>query len=116
MFPEGFEVAEKPDAWAVEDSCLNLKGKRLGPLKTEEMRLVLKPKAQGIFTLKPRILYLDEIGKYKTHEPEPITATAKELEIKGWLKGEMISRFCRCHTAQARFGIWDRSMSARHPN
>jgi hypothetical protein len=57
-------------------------------LKTEEIRLVLKPKAQGAFTLKPRILYLDENGKYKTHEPEPTTVTVKELGIKGWLKGE----------------------------
>jgi hypothetical protein len=61
---------------------------RLSPLKTEEIRLLLKPKAQGVFTLKPRILYLDENGKYKTHEPEPTTVTVKELGIKGWLKGE----------------------------
>jgi tetratricopeptide (TPR) repeat protein len=88
VVPEGFELAEKPDTYVVEDSCLNMKGKRLGALKTEEIRLVLKPKAQGTFTLKPRIMYLDENGKYKTHEPEPVTIIIKELGIKGWLKGE----------------------------
>jgi len=31
---------------------------------------------------------LDENDEYITHEPEPITVTAKELGIKGWLKGE----------------------------
>ena len=88
VIPEGFELTEKPDNYRVEDSQLNMKGKRLDPLKTEEVKLVLRPKAQGVFPLKPRILYLDENGKYKSHEPEPITITVKELGIKGWLKGE----------------------------
>ena len=35
-----------------------------------------------------KVLYLDENGKHKTHEPEPVTITVKELGIKGWLKGE----------------------------
>jgi exonuclease VII small subunit len=88
LVPEGFELAEKPEIYRVEDSYLNMKGKRLDPLKTEEVRLSLKPKVQGEFSMKPTILYLDENGKYKSHEPEPITITVKELGIKGWLKGE----------------------------
>jgi len=86
--PEGFEIAERPEIYRVEDSYLNMKGKRLDPLKTEEVRLVLKPKVQGAFPLKPRILYLDENGKAKSYEPEPVTITVKELGIKGWIKGE----------------------------
>jgi len=86
--PEGFEFTEKPEIYRVEDSYPNMKGKRLDPLKTEEVRLVLKPKVQGVFPLKPRIHYLHENGKYKSHEPEPINITVKELGIKGWLKGE----------------------------
>jgi len=88
VIPEGFELTEKPEMYRVEDSYLNMKGKRLDPLKTEEVKLVLKPKVQGVFPLRPRILYLDENGKYKTHEPEPTTITVKELGIKGWIKGE----------------------------
>jgi len=88
VIPEGFELTERPGIYRVEDSYLNMKGKRLDPLKTEEVRLILKPKVQGTFALKPRILYLDEDGKYKSHEPEPITITVRELGIKGWLKGE----------------------------
>ena len=89
VIPEGFELTEKPETYRVEDSYINMKGKRLDPLKTEEVRLVLKPKVKGTFPLKPRILYLDENGKYKTHEPEPTTITVKELGIKGWVKGEI---------------------------
>jgi len=88
VIPEGFELAERPEIYRVEDSYLNMKGKRLDPLKTEEVRLVLKPKAQGVFPLKPIILYLDEYGKYKSYEPEPVTITVKELGVRGWIKGE----------------------------
>jgi tetratricopeptide (TPR) repeat protein len=88
IIPKGFELAEKPDNCRVEDSYLNMKGKRLDPLKTEEVKLVLKPTVQGTFSLKPTVLYLDENGKYKSHEPEPVTITVKELGIKGWIKGE----------------------------
>jgi len=88
VIPEGFDLTDKPEVYRVEDSYLNMKGKRLDPLKTEEVKLVLKPKVQGVFSLKPTILYLDENGKYKTREPEPVTITVKELGIKGWIKGE----------------------------
>jgi hypothetical protein len=88
MIPKGFEVTEKPETCRVEDSYINLKGKRLDPLKTEEVKLVLKPTLQGTFSLKPTVLYLDENGKYKSHEPEPVTIVVKELGIKSWLKGE----------------------------
>ena len=87
VIPEGFELTEKPEIYRVEDSFLNMKGKRLDPLKTEEVKLVLKPKVQGVFPLKPKILYLDENGKYKSHEPEALTITVKELGISGWIKG-----------------------------
>jgi tetratricopeptide (TPR) repeat protein len=88
IIPKGFELAEKPDNCRVEDSYINLKGKRLDPLKTEEVQLVLKPTVQGTFSLKPTVLYLDENGKYKSHEPEPVLIVVKELGIKSWLKGE----------------------------
>jgi hypothetical protein len=88
VVPKGFEVTEKSENCKVEDSNINLKGKRLDPLKTEEVKLVLKPTLQGTFTIKPMVLYLDENGKYKSHEPEPVTVAVKELGMKGWLKGE----------------------------
>ena len=87
VVPQGFELTVKPEPYRLEDSYLNMKGRKLDPLKTEEVRLVLKPKTQGQFTLKPRILYLDEGGKYKSHEPDPVEVTVKELGITGWLKG-----------------------------
>ena len=88
IIPEGFEIREVPEIYRVEDRYLNMKGKRLNPLKTEDVKMVVKPKSKGTFSMKPRILYIDEKGKYKSHEPEPVTITVKELGIKGWIKGE----------------------------
>jgi tetratricopeptide (TPR) repeat protein len=88
IIPKGFELADEPETCRVEDSYINLKGKRLDPLKTEELKLILKPTVQGTFSLKPTVLYLDENGKYKSHEPEPVIIIVKELGIKSWLKGE----------------------------
>ncbi len=88
IMPEGFEIKEVPEVYTVEDSYLNLKGKRLNPLKTEDVRIVVRPELKGTHVIKPRILYIDETGKYKSHEPEPVTLTVKELGISGWIKGE----------------------------
>jgi len=88
VIPEAFEIKEVPETCRFEDRYINLKGKRLDSLKTEEVKIVVKPLSRGIFTIKPRILYLDENGKYKSHEPEPVPITVKELGIKGWIKGE----------------------------
>ena len=87
LLPQGFEVIQKPEMYLVEDHGLNLKGKSLAPLRTEELSLVLKPLDKGTYQIRPRILYLDESGKYKSHEPEPATIVVKELGISGWLKG-----------------------------
>ena len=88
VIPEGFAIVRKPQLYRVEDNCLNMKEKRLGPQKTEEVKLVLTPKIKGTFHIKPKILYLGENGEEKTCEPKPVSITVRELGISGWLKGQ----------------------------
>jgi hypothetical protein len=88
IVPEHFEIVKAPDIYRIEDRYLNMKGKRVDPLKTEEVKIAVTPKSRGMFSVKPRILYLDETGKYRSHEPEPVTITVKELGISGWIKGK----------------------------
>lgn len=85
--PKGFDVAEVPERYRLDDSFLNLRGRRLDALKTEDVKIILKARRQGRFTLTPRIMYLDDLGKYRSFEPEPVEVTVKELGISGWLKG-----------------------------
>jgi hypothetical protein len=86
--PEGFELTAKPGPYRVEGCNINLKGRRLDPLRAEEVKFGFRPKHKGTFTMAPRILYIDENGNAKSHRPEPVTITVKELGIKGWIKGE----------------------------
>ena len=90
IIPKGFELAEKPENCRVEDSYINLKGKRLQPLKTEEVILVLKPTVQYV-SLKPTVLDPGtKTASTSYTKPEPVTIIVKELGIKGWLKGERL--------------------------
>jgi len=88
VVPEGFDIVAGPERCRVEDSCLNMRGRRLTALNTEDVRIVLKSNRKGRFSLKPRIMYLDESGKYKWCEPEPVEVVVKELGISGWLRGQ----------------------------
>jgi CBS domain-containing protein/KaiC/GvpD/RAD55 family RecA-like ATPase len=83
IIPEGFKLIKKPRLYRVEDRNLNMKGERLASLKTEEIRLVLRATTKGSFVLKPRIIYLDETGKYKHREPEPVEIQVSEVVLPG---------------------------------
>jgi len=87
IVPEGFELVEKPEKCVADDGMLNLKGKKLAALETEEMKLTLKPRKKGKFTFTPKILYIDEAGERRSCELEQVTVTVKEMGIRGWLKG-----------------------------
>jgi len=87
LIPERFRLIKEPEVYRVEGRHLNMKGKRISSLNTLEVKLILRPLAKGVFPLNPRILYLDEDGKHKSHEPEPVTITVKELGISGWIRG-----------------------------
>ncbi len=75
FIPKGFVVVEKPDIYRLEDTCLNMKGKQLAPLKLVEAKLVLQPSKKGVYQLKPKVQYLDELG-------QPKSLGLKSLEIK----------------------------------
>ncbi len=79
VIPLGFEIVTKPDYCHVEDSNVNLKRRRLDPLKTEEITLVLRSLNEGSFQVKPKITYFDEAGHQRLSEPEPITIEISEF-------------------------------------
>ncbi len=72
LVPREFELVAKPETYEVEENSLNFRGKRLEPLKTEQVRVVLRAVAEGVLNLRLRIMYLDESGNYRSHEPEPV--------------------------------------------
>ncbi len=87
LVPNGFEVSSKPENLRVVGSGLDLRGRKLDPLRTEEIKIWLKATKKGAYALKPRILYVDDRGTYREHELEEVILTVKEMGIGGWLKG-----------------------------
>jgi KaiC/GvpD/RAD55 family RecA-like ATPase len=73
LIPEGFEIVGEPKTFRVENGCLDMKGKRLGPLETEEFKLVLRSSVKGKFEIEPTIIYSGENGRESSCEPEPVT-------------------------------------------
>jgi KaiC/GvpD/RAD55 family RecA-like ATPase len=81
VIPKDFSIIEMPNTLRVEDDIINLNGKTLTPLKTEEVKVVLRPLAKGVFKFKPKIRYLDENGISKYHESKPVTLKVDEVVL-----------------------------------
>jgi KaiC/GvpD/RAD55 family RecA-like ATPase len=81
IIPDGLDLIDEPEIYRLEDSGLNMKGKRLDPLKTEELRLTVRAFEKGTFEIKPRIIYVDETGHQMSCEPEPITINISKVVL-----------------------------------
>ena len=88
IIPHGFNVMNDPQPYRVAGENIELRGKRLAPLRAVEVNLKLAPATKGVFTLKPRVLYLDERGVLKLSELYATTIVVKEIGILEWMKGE----------------------------
>jgi KaiC/GvpD/RAD55 family RecA-like ATPase len=75
---EGLEATDEPEIYQLEDSRLNMRGRRLDPLKTEEFKLTMRTFEKGKFEIKPRVIYLDEAGNQMVSEPEPIVMNVSQ--------------------------------------
>ena len=83
IIPEGFDIVGEPNAFRVENGCLDLKGKRLGPLETEEFKLLLRSFVKGTFEIEPKIVYSDEKGREMSCQPEPLTLNVSKAVLPG---------------------------------
>jgi len=83
ILPADFQLVAKPDYCNFEDAYLDMKGKRLDPLKTEEVRVVLRSFDKGTFEITPRIVCVDENGHKLLRGLEPVTITVSEVVLPG---------------------------------
>lgn len=87
LIPEDFQVSEVSGFYKYADEVLDMKGKMVGPLNTIEIPLKIKPMSRGEYTLKPRIVYLNNDSEYRSCEPEPVQVKITEMGILSWLRG-----------------------------
>ena len=78
ILPEGFELVAKPSYCHLEETYLDMNGKRLNPLMTEEIRLAIRSFDKGTFTLKPKIIYAGATAHQKSCQPELVTINISE--------------------------------------
>jgi len=79
ILPLGFGLIAKPSYCYFEDMYLNMRGKRLEPLKTEEIRLVLRPFNKGTFEIKPKIIYVDKAGHQMASKLKPVAIEVSKV-------------------------------------
>jgi hypothetical protein len=77
LIPSGLKVVGLDPDLNVEDGCLDLRGKRLEPLKVESVKINAQPIEAGTITLNPRVVFLDDTGTFKTCKPKPTRVTVK---------------------------------------
>jgi len=83
ILPEGFQFAGKPDNCAFEDASLIVKGNRLDPLKTEELKLSFKPFKKVDSEIKPRLICVDETGRQMLYDLEPKVLSVSKTALPG---------------------------------
>ncbi len=87
VFTEGLELDTPRAQLRVEGNFVDLKGKRLEYLRTHDLKIPLKARRKGSYKLRPRIMFVDERGNYKSYDFDPVALNVRELGISGWLKG-----------------------------
>lgn len=83
LIPQGFELVAKPNKYDVEGKNLDLNGKRLDAMLTEEFKVTLRTFEQGKFALKPRFVYMDDSGRQISCEAEPVVLHIVESVLPG---------------------------------
>jgi KaiC/GvpD/RAD55 family RecA-like ATPase len=76
-----FIVVKAPAIYRLEESCLNMKGKQIAPLKLVEAKLVLQPSKKGVYQLKPVVHYLDELGQNKSLQLKSAEIKVEEVVL-----------------------------------
>jgi len=75
LAPPSFKVTTLPSQYRIENGSIDMKGRRLEPLKVESIKLSLQATEAGVTELSPQVVYVDEVGKFGTCRPEPVTIT-----------------------------------------
>ena len=77
----GLELIAGPNYCRLEDRCLDMKGKILSPLMTEEIDFTLRSYEKGMFTIKPKIIYMDATGHQMPCKLEHVTIDVSEIVL-----------------------------------
>jgi hypothetical protein len=81
LLPDVWTILTTPTHYTVEEGTLNLKGRSLNSMKSESIILRVQAHKPGTFTVNPRIIYVDDIGTFKSCTPESVAVDIHPLSI-----------------------------------
>ncbi len=61
--PRETELLESPEKWVASDSTLNAGLRKLNSLQTETVKIKLRPRNEGLLTIRPSLTYVDSNGR-----------------------------------------------------
>ena len=77
MVPNDFKVINLQSSCSLKNDSVEMKEKSIGPFQVETVKLKLSATKPGSYTLNPEVTYVDDVGKTKTVNPNPITITVQ---------------------------------------
>lgn len=83
VVPAGFQLVSKPDYCVFEDEHLTMKGKRVDPLKTAEIKIAVRSFKRGSVEVKPRVVCVDSVGRQVVFSPEPVAFNVSAAALPG---------------------------------
>ncbi len=82
VIPLGFELISQPSYGHLDEEDLDMKGRQINPLKTEEITLEFRSFTDGAFEVKPKIIYLDETGRQVFSELQSVRIEVSKMVLK----------------------------------
>jgi tetratricopeptide (TPR) repeat protein len=83
LVPDGLELEKEKNSYRLENGSLDLGGRRLDYLKTFKVKIILKATKSGVFELRPRVSFADEMGNYRFYENWKETIMVQEARAVG---------------------------------
>ena len=68
-----FKVIAFPSYCCLQNGDLEIEGREIGAFQVETIKLTVKAVKAGVFSLNPRVVYVDDLGETRTCKPKPIS-------------------------------------------
>jgi tetratricopeptide (TPR) repeat protein len=87
LIPSGLKLVGLDPRLSIEDGSLDLRGRRLEPLRVESVKISAQVIQSGVITLSPKVIFVDAVGRFKVCKPKVVRVTVNprrsfEFEVK----------------------------------
>jgi tetratricopeptide (TPR) repeat protein len=67
-----FKVVAFPSYCCLRNGALEMEGRGIGAFQVDPVKLTVEAVETGVFTLKPSVVYVDDLGETKNCRPQPV--------------------------------------------